>query len=253
MYETILLEKKDKIAILTLNRPHVLNAMDFVMREELRLALIDLERDDSVQVVVLTGSGRAFCAGGDISTMGTWTPNSARKRMRNVHSLYKAIMNSDKVFVAAINGNIAGSGLSLACACDFRVAVDTAKFGAPFINVGLVPDCGALYHLPRLIGLAKTKEITMLGQSFMADKALELGLVTKVVAAGELEVAAMELANDLAKRSYIALALNKSIVNRSFELDVDGLFDYEAYAQDICFASDFHKEAVATILAKSKK
>ncbi len=253
MYETILVEKKGSVATLTLNRPQAMNAMDLVLREEMRLAFIDLERDNDVRVVVLTGSGKAFCAGGDLSTMGTWTPNSGRTRMRNVHHLYKAISNSDKVFIAAINGHAAGSGLSLACACDFRIAANTAKFGAPFINVGLTPDCGLLYTLPRLIGLARTKEMTMLGQTFTADKAMELGLLTQLVEPDGLWQAVEDLADELCKRSYIALALNKSILNRTFELGLDGLMDYEAYAQDVCFASDAHKEAIAAIMAKQKK
>ncbi len=253
MYQTILVDKKGGVATVTLNRPQALNAMDLVMREELRLAFIDIERDDEVRVVVLTGNGKAFCAGGDLSTMGTWTPNSARKRMRNVHHLYKAIANSDKIFIAAINGHATGSGLSLACACDFRVAVDVAKIGTPFINVGLVPDCGIMYTLPRLIGLAKTKEMTMLGQTITAQQAMDLGLFTKLVEPEQLAAAVEELAQDICKRSYIALALNKSIVNRTFELSLDALMDCEAYAQDTCFASDAHKDAIAAIMAKQKK
>jgi 2-(1,2-epoxy-1,2-dihydrophenyl)acetyl-CoA isomerase len=253
MYETILVEKKDKILLLTLNRPHALNAMDMVMREEIKEALAQIVRDDEVRVVILRANGRAFCAGGDIKTMGTSAPNAGRKRLRNVHILYKTLMTMDKPVIAAVNGYAAGSGLALACSCDFRIAAKSAKFAASFINVGLVPDCGIFYNLPRLIGVAKAKEMTMLGQAFDAEKAMELGLVTKVVEDDQLDAAALELANQLAARSPIALALNKSIMNRSFELDLDAALEYEAYAQDVCMMSEEHKTAVAAFLAKMKK
>ncbi|MDR2006030.1 MAG: enoyl-CoA hydratase/isomerase family protein [Acidaminococcales bacterium] len=254
MYETIIVEKKDKIAALSFNRPDVLNAMDFVMREEIRLALIDLERDDNIQVVVVTGKGRGFCSGADLSaTMGTkYRANAGRKRMRNVFPLYKSIMNSDKIFIAAINGAISGSGLSLACCCDFRFAADTAKFGLPFANIGLIPDCGLLYNLPRLIGVAKTKELAMLAEKFDANKALDLGLVTKVVKADDLLPAVDEFAKTLCKKSYVSLAMTKSILNRTFELTFDNLLEQEAGAQDICFLSDFHNDAIADILRNMK-
>ena len=159
----------------------------------------------------------------------------------------------DKPVIAAVNGYAAGSGLALACACDFRIATKSAKFSASFINVGLVPDCGIFYNLPRLIGWAKAKEMTMLGQTYDANTALKVGLVTEVVEEDQLEAASIELARQLATRSPIALALNKSVMNRSFESDLDAVLDYEAYAQDICMASKEHKALVAKFLSKSKK
>ncbi len=253
MYETIIVEKKAPIATLTLNRPNALNAVDMVMREELRLALIDIERDNSIHVVIITGAGRAFCAGGDLSTMGTWTPLSARRRMQNVHPVYKSILKSEKIYIAAVNGHATGSGISLACCCDFRIALNTAKFGTPFINVGLVADCGALYTLPRIIGLPKAKEMIMRGQTITADKAMEIGLLTELAqTTEELWEKVNSLAQELASRSLIALSFDKNIINRTFELGLDDLLDYEAYAQDVCFASDEHKNAIAAIMSKKK-
>jgi 2-(1,2-epoxy-1,2-dihydrophenyl)acetyl-CoA isomerase len=162
-------------------------------------------------------------------------------------------MTIDKPVIAAVNGHAAGSGLALACACDFRIASEKAKFAASFINVGLVPDCGIFYSLPRLIGVGKAKEMTMLGQTFDAEKALAVGLVTSVVEAEQLEEAVMELAKSLATRSPIAIALNKSIMSRSLELDLDAALEYEAYAQDICMVSDDHKDAVSAFLEKRKR
>ncbi|HWR30560.1 MAG TPA: enoyl-CoA hydratase/isomerase family protein [Negativicutes bacterium] len=253
MYETILVEKQENVFSLTLNRPQALNAMDMVMREEIKEVLAQIVRDDEVRVVVLRANGRAFCAGGDIKTMGTSAPNAGRKRLRNVHILYKTLMTMDKPVIAAVNGYAAGSGLALACACDFRIAAKSSKFAASFINVGLVPDCGIFYNLPRLIGVAKAKEMTMLGQAFDAEKALEMGLVTNVVEDDQLDTAVNELASQLAARSPIALALNKSVMNRSFELSLDDALEYEAYAQDVCMMSQEHKELVAAFLDKKKK
>ncbi len=253
MYETILVEKQENIALVALNRPNALNAVDMVMREELRTALYQISRDDAVRAVILRGNGRAFCAGGDITTMGTSTPNAGRKRLINIHTVYKALMKMDKPVIAAINGHAAGSGLALACACDFRIASTKAKFAASFINVGLVPDCGLFYSLPRLIGVAKAKEMTMLGQTLDAKQALAVGLVNSVVEPEELDAAADDLAKNLAARSPVAIALNKSIMSRSFELDLDAALDYEAYAQDVCMVSDDHKAAVAAFMAKRAK
>lgn len=253
MYETITIEKQDNITLLSLNRPQALNAIDMVMREEIKDALFEISRDDDTRVLIIRANGRAFCAGGDINTMGKSAPNAGRKRLRNIHIMYKTIMTMDKPVIAAINGYAAGSGLALACACDFRIAAKEAKFAASFINVGLVPDCGIFYNLPRLIGIAKAKEMTMLGQTFEANKALELGLVTSIVEAEQLDEAAMDLARKLAARSPIALALNKSVINRSYELDLDIALDYEAYAQDVCMVSAEHQAAVAAFLEKRKK
>lgn len=254
MYETIIVEKKGSIATLTLNRPDALNAVDMIMREELRLALIDIERDNNIHVVILTGAGRAFCAGGDLSTMGTWTPLSARKRMQNIHPVYKSIITSEKIYIAAVNGHAAGSGLSLSCCCDFRISINTAKFGAPFVHVGLVADCSVLYTLPRIVGLTKTKEMILRGQTISAQKAFEIGLVNELAeTAEELSEKVNSLAEELASRSYIALSLDKNIMNRTYELGLDEVLDYEAYAQDICFASDEHKNAIAAVMSKKKK
>ena len=250
MYQTIIVEKQDKIATVFLNRPEVLNAMDFVMREELRQAIIELEKDDDIHVVIITGKGRGFCSGADLAaTMSTkYKPHAGRKRMRNVHSFYKSIIDSDKMYIAAINGAISGSGLSVACCCDFRFAADTAKFGVPFANIGLVPDCGLLYTLPRLIGVAKTKELVIRADRFDARTALELGLVTKVIPIDGLMAEVEEWAQTICSKSYTSLALSKRMLNRAYEISLENLMDYEANAQDICFTTDFHNEALANIL-----
>lgn len=253
MYTTITFEKQAGIGIVALNRPDVLNAMDMVMREELKDVFAAITKDDEVRVIVIKGNGRAFCAGGDLSTMGEVPVGAGIKRMHNVHLLYKAIQTLGKPVIAMIQGAATGSGLSMACACDFRIAADNSKFAASFINVGLVPDCGIMYALPRIVGLSKAKEMFMLATMVKAAQALEIGLVDKVVPAEELEQEVMALASELASKSSIALGLLKEITNKAFELSLPDLMQYEAFAQDVCFSSEAHRSAVKKFLEARKK
>ena len=251
MYKTLLVEKKGEVAVLTLNRPDALNAMDFTMREEIPQALAELEKDDKLRVVIITGAGRAFCAGGDKTTMGAgYKANGGRTRMRNIFKLFKMVAQSDKIFIAAINGAISGNGLSLACCCDFRIAVEGVKFAVPFLDIGLVPDCGILYTLPRLIGVAKTKELALLAGKFDSQTAFSLGLVNQLVKSEQLLAQAEELAQQICKKSYVALALTKNIINKSYELSFENLLELEASAQDSCFLSEEHGQAIEKFMAK---
>ena len=254
MYETLIVEKQDKIATIFLNRPEKLNAMNFTMKEEIASAVQQLEKDANVAVVVITGKGRGFCAGADLAeTMGKkLSANDGRQRMRNGFSMYRGITNSDKIYIAAINGAISGSGFSLACWCDFRIASEKAKFGMPFVDIGLLPDGGLLYTLPRLIGVAKTKELAMQAEKIDAKRALELGLLTKMVKHEELENEVRIFAEKLSGKSYVALALTKNLLNKTFELASENLLELEASAQDICFSSEYHNKAIASILEKKQ-
>lgn len=252
MYTTITFEKKEHIGIIALNRPEALNAMDMVMREELKDVFAAIGKDDQVRVIIIKGNGRAFCAGGDLTTMGEIPVGAGVKRMHNVHILYKAIQTLGKPVIAMIQGAATGSGLSMACACDFRVAADNSKFAASFINVGLVPDCGIMYTLPRLIGISKAKEMFMLATMVRAEQALAIGLVDKVVPLEQLETEVMILAETLAAKPPIALGLLKEITNKTFESDLASLMQYEAFAQDVCFSSDAHRSAVKKFLEGKK-
>ncbi len=252
MYETIIVEKQGKVATLFLNRPEKFNAMNFKMKQEIGNAVQEFEKDRDLSVVVITGKGKGFCAGADlVETMGNKScANDGRQRMRSGFAMYKTIANSDKLYIAAINGATSGSGFALACWCDFRIASETAKFGLPFIDIGILPDGGLLYTLPRLIGVAKTKELAMHAEKIDAKTALTLGLVTKTVKPEELETYVKKFAGNLSEKSYIALALTKNILNRTFELTADNLLELEASGQDICFGSEYHTKAIATILQK---
>lgn len=252
-YTTIQYTRLNTIGIITLNRPQALNAMDLVMRAELKDLFTKLKTDADTKVIIIKGNGRAFCAGGDINTMGTFKPNKGRARLQNVHPLFKAIQEIDKPVIAAIQGPAAGNGFALACACDFRICADNSKFVTAFINLGLVPDCGTMYTLPRLVGLTKAKELCMLSDKISAQEALAIGLVNKVVPLNELEKATLAFAERLAEHSELALGLMKNILNQTYDLPLTQLLDEEALAQDICMSTDLHKEAVAHFLNKNKK
>lgn len=254
MYKTINYVQDEGIGTIYLNRPESMNAMDMVMRVELRTVLGEIKNDDAVKAVIISGKGKAFCAGGDISTMRSeMKSGDGVKRLQYVHTVYQYIQSLGKPVIASINGVAAGSGLSLACACDFRIAGSNAKFATSFLNVGLVPDCGILHTLPRLLGLARAKEMLMLPSVISAEQAFNIGLVNKVVAQEELDNTVAEFARDLISRSPIALKFTKEIINKAYESDFDSLLRYEAYSQDICFASEEHKSAVKKFLDKNKK
>lgn len=254
MYTTINYEKHDSIGVISLNRPEAMNAMDIVMRTELRNVLNEIKNDDVIKAVIIRGNGKAFCAGGDISTMKSKIkPGAGVKRLQYVHAVYQYIQNLGKPVIASINGVAAGSGLSLACVCDFRIAATNAKFATSFLKIGLVPDCGVLYTLPRLVGLAKAKEMLMLPSVINAEQALNIGLINKVVAPEELENAVLEMAKELISHSAVAMSFTKEILNKAYETDLNDMLQYEAYAQDVCFASEEHKSAVKKFLEKSSK
>ena len=250
MYETLLLEKKDGIALVTLNKPESYNAMDMVMRVELYEILTALARDDEAGVVVITGAGKAFCAGGDITTMGGSRPNAGRKRMQHVQRVTRAFMESEKPVVAAINGPCAGSGMALAMSCDLALASDRAKFGLAFLKIGLVPDLGTFYLLPRIVGLRKAKELVLLSEIFDPAKALDLGLVNRVVPHESLMEETWKLAQKLHRGPRIAQGLAMQLLNKSYEMDYETSLREEAFAQDLCMLTEDFREGIASFKEK---
>lgn len=254
MYTTLVLAKPEPaIATVTLNRPDSLNALDFSMKNELIAAFKRLNVDDTVKVIIIQAQGKAFCAGGDILSMGSYAPGGGRLRMLKSQPLYSQIINSDKITIAAVQGYAAGAGLSLACCCNFRIAADNARFLASFINLSLVPDGGLMYTLPRLLGSAKALELFLLAEPAPAEQALALGLVNKVVPAAELPAAALDFARSFTGKTALTVALIKNIVNKSLTSDLSSILDAEAVAQDICMQTPEHKQAVAAFLNKKSK
>ena len=248
----------DSIAIVTLNRPEVRNAINDAMRAEFIAALERAAADDAVRALVLTGKGKSFCAGGDISGMKERLNAPAGKvafngwrRQRQVHRSVAALHGLAKPTIAAVNGAAAGLGCDMALACDFIVAAEDAAFSMSFVRRGLVSDGGGMYFLPRRVGLARAKEMLFTGRSVDAKEALAIGLADKVSANETLVRDAAAWARDLSRGSPTALALMKSIVDRSFESIDEHIFSLGCEAQAICYTTAEHRDAVTAFLDKS--
>ena len=250
MFKTLLLEKSEGVATITLNRPEVLNAIDLVMREELYDLFTSLTRDDEVGAVLLTGAGKAFSSGGDVGTFSAVGPNAGRKRLQNLYRVIKVMTDMEKPIVAAVNGGCAGASLGLALACDILLCSEKAKFALAFAKVGLVADFGLTYLLPRRVGLHRAKEMVLLAQKFTAKEALAAGLVNQVLPHEELLPKARETAVGLAAGPRIALGLSKIILNRSCESTFEACLANEAWAQDLCMLTTDYQEGVTAFREK---
>ena len=250
-FQTILLERSNGIATLTLNRPEARNALDLAMREELEAALKELTADEAVRVLVLTGAGGHFCAGGDVKTMARrHTATEGRARVEAMNRVILELGNFRAPTVAQVDGFAVGAGCNLALACDLIVASDRARFGEVFAKIGLVPDGGGSYFLPRLVGLAKAKELVFTAEIIDAAEALRIGLVNRVVPAGELTTAVRELAQRIAAGPPKTLALAKRLLHRSASQDLAGALELEAFSQAIAIESEDHQEGVRAFFEK---
>jgi 2-(1,2-epoxy-1,2-dihydrophenyl)acetyl-CoA isomerase len=251
-FQDILLKKEDGVAIVTLNRPETLNALSLSMREGLATVFEGFRSDDTVRAVVLTGAGRAFCAGGDVKGMADARSSvDMRDFIRgSVHRAVKAMATLEKPVIAMVNGVAVGAGCSIVMACDLIIASEAAKFGQAFIRVGLSPDWGGAYFLPRLVGPAKAKELLFTGKLIDAREAERIGLVNQVVPPEELEPTVISLARQLAQGPTKAIGIAKMLVTRGLELDLGSLLDYEAYAAAVCVQTEDHHEGVRAFIEK---
>lgn len=251
LYETILYKVKNKVAYLTLNRPDSLNAFNEIMNKEIVQALKIAEKDPSVRALVIQGAGRAFCSGEDLKSLDKNIDLGEIIKKRYTPML-KQIASFSKPIIASVNGVAAGAGFSLALACDFRIVSDKATFIQAFINIGLVPDTGNLFYLPKLVGTAKAIELSILGEKITAGDAEKYGLVTKVVPFDELESETENFAEKLANKPTKAIELIKNLIRKSYETRLDEFLEYEAYSQKIAgFTEDF-KEGVQSFVEKRK-
>lgn len=254
--QTLDLRFEGPVGILTLDRPRSRNAIDGLMREELRTALDALAADATVRGLVLTGSGPAFCSGGDIRGMQERLDQGAQagelgwRRQREFHETLTTLFHLDKPTVAAVNGAAMGLGLDLALTCDFVYAADSAVVGATFVRRGLVPDGGGMFHLPRRVGLARAKELVFSGRTLDAAEALEIGLVDRVFPAEKLVAASVEFLAGLAVHPPMAQGLAKEVLNRSLELGYEQVNVLGSQAQAVCYGSPAHQESVRTFLAE---
>src|SRR5687768_16195674 len=250
-YEAILSELDQGVLTITLNRPDVLNAINKRMTDELLDAFKTAERESAVRCIVLTGAGRAFSSGEDLKARqaeGNSDFGSTLKQRYN--PIILKMRNIEKPVIGSLNGVAAGAGCSLALACDLRVASEKARLIEVFVRVGLVPDSGSSFLLPRLVGLGKALEMAFLGDEVDADEALSIGMVNKVVPSEELEGATRELALRLAKGPTKAIGLAKRAINRALTMDLDQVLEYEVFAQESAGASADHREGIAAFVEK---
>jgi len=251
-FKTIQVEKAGYSGIIYLNQPESRNALSVEMQEELTAVLEDWSREEAVRAIIITGRGSAFCAGGDLRAMGESRVIRGRKSMQDIQRLILTLRNLEKPTIAAVNGPAFGAGWSLIMTCDFVIASEKARFSFAFVNIGLVPDCGSIYLLPRVIGVQKAKELMMTGRVIDATKACDWGLVNKVVSSEQLLASALELAGEMAQGPPLALAMLKNIINRAQDIDFATLLEEEALAQDICLQTEDHSEGVRAFFEKRK-
>lgn len=253
MNETILYEKSEGVATIALNRPDKLNVFDGRMHEEFRTALNDAAEDESVRCVLLRGEGRGFSAGADLSEVvesGDGSPDLGEYLRETYSRLITRIAAMEMPIVAALHGPVYGAGMGLALACDLRMAAQSAKFSVAFVKIGLMPDAGVSFFLPRVIGLGRAMEMAMLGEAVDAEEAHRIGLVNKVVADEDLIEESAAFAKRLAKLPTQALVEIKKTMYASFEGDLATALEREAAGQTLCGYTEDHKEGVAAFFEK---
>lgn len=252
-YENILFEVRDRVGILTFNRPKALNALNPKTLDEVNDVLDRVRTDNDVRVLVLTGAGdKAFVAGADITEFPKMNPLQARTFAEKGHAIFFKLEQLPKPVIACINGFALGGGCEIAMSCDFIFASDKAKFGQPEINLGILPGFGGTQRLSRLVGRAKAKEICMTGDVLDAATAKEIGLVARVFPADTLVEETMKVARSLAGKSAAALRSIKQVVDCGFPLDLRTGCALEAEAFGVIFASRDMKEGVAAFMEKRK-
>jgi enoyl-CoA hydratase/carnithine racemase len=260
MTSLVELSVEDSVAVVRLNRPNVRNAISDEMRAQFVAALDRAGNDEAVRAVVLTGNGKSFCSGGDISGMRDRLQAPAGKvafngwrRQQQTHRGVAALHGMGKVTVAAVNGAAAGLGCDLALACDFIAAAEDAVFSMSFVRRGLVSDGGGMYFLPRRIGLSRAKEMIFTGRTVGSAEALAIGLADRLFPAATLVQDAAAWARELSRGSLAAIALTKGIMDRTFETAEEQVFALGREAQAICYTTAEHRDAVAAFLDKSAR
>ena len=241
----------DGIATVCLDRADKLNALSMEMYHELADAFTELNNDDNVRVVLLTGAGRAFCAGGDVGSMASFDVVSGRKRSKSHHRMILALHHLEKPVIAAVRGPAAGIGASLALACDLIVASETSYLLMAFKNVGIPPDGGAIYFLTQHLGLARAKEIVYSARKLPATEAKDMGLISKVVPDDQLEAASLALAREIAGSATYALTLAKRMFQYMYVPTLEQLLELEVLA--ICGARMTHDHVEGVTAFKEKR
>jgi len=253
--KTLIYGKSDGVGTITLNRPEQMNAVTPQVCVDLKEILEVIEADDEVRCVVLTGAGRAFSAGGDMDTINEFQamgpPASRRLLQRSTRPMQQLYMLG-KVTIAKVNGDAIGGGASLALACDFVVAAEKARFGFVFSNIGIIPDMGCMYFLPRVVGLRTAKKLVFEGNIFSAEEALKLGIVSEMVANEDLDSAVNRLAERMTNKPKDSIGLMKNIMQKGMEMDLAALLEREVEAQSLLWKTEDHKEGLQALLERRK-
>ena len=251
-FKHLVIEKENKVGVLRINRPEAMNSLNTEVLEELLMAVEQVKNDQDIFVLVITGEGKAFVAGADISEMSTMDPVQARSFAEAGLKVFREIESMEKPVVAAVNGFALGGGCELAMACDIRIASTKAKFGQPEVGLGVTPGFGGTVRLSRLVGPAKAKELIYSGNIIKADEALGIGLVNSVSEPEELMGAAMEMANKISSNAQLAVRYSKQSINRSFETDVETAMEIERNLFGLCFSTEDQKEGMKAFGEKRK-
>ncbi|MDI6779469.1 MAG: enoyl-CoA hydratase-related protein [Bacteroidota bacterium] len=252
-YQTILVNISDRIAVVTINRPDKLNAVNLQVIDELKNAFQGFENNPEVGVVILTGAGeKAFVAGSDIGVLSTYDAVSAKRYSEMGNTVLSMIQNFPKPVIAAVNGFALGSGCEIAMACHIRIASENAKFGQPEVNLGLIPGHGGTQRLARIVGIGRAMEMTLTGNTIDANEAFRMGLVNKVVPLTELKKVAEDSAKTILSKSPAAISLAIKAINSNLELPLDAGLKLEAELFSECFKTEDFFEGTKAFLEKRK-
>jgi enoyl-CoA hydratase/carnithine racemase len=251
-FQTIEYAVEDGVATLTLNRPAQKNALDMVMRAELSEVMNAARRDRGIHALVLAGAGGAFCAGGDIRGMrnGDGSAEEGRNRMLDLHLWVEDLVNFDRPVIAAVDGPAYGAGFGLALAADFVLATPRARFCLSFMKLGLIPDCGVFYTLPRIVGVQRAKELAFSAREIGADEARQLGIVFEIHDPETIGERARRMALSFNNASLTALSITKRAFNASLGSSLGTLLEMEAAGQGVARSSDYHRNAASAFIAK---
>lgn len=251
-FESLTYETRDGIAFVTMNRPDKRNALDITMRNELSQVVLEMRNDKSLFAAIITGAGGAFCAGGDLQGLadGKATPSETRRRIQDIYVWLYELISLELPVITAVDGAAYGAGINIALAGDFILASTRARFSEVFGRIGLVPDVGGFFLLPRIVGLQKAKELIFSARSFGPEEAKEWGIVYEIYEPDQLMDEAVKLAERFRHSSRDAIGISKNILNQSFNQDFRGLGELEAFGQAVAHDSQYHSEAVARFLDK---
>ena len=252
-YKNIVLQKEDKVAMLTISRPKALNALNSETLKELDLAIDEISSDDEIYAVILTGEGKAFVAGADITEMKDLDVMGGRRFGNLGNKVFRKLETLEKPVIAAVNGFALGGGCELSMACDIRIASLKAKFGQPEVGLGITPGFGGTQRLARLVGTGMAKQLIYTGDIINAEEALRIGLVNRLVEPEQLIEEAKLLGGKIANNAPIAVKLCKTAIDRGMQMDIDTALIYEAEVFGACFATEDQKNGMTAFIEKTEK